>query len=418
MISRVDDVETSGGKRPAVTARGAARRRKLTDAAGVLFARDGYHNVTVSDIAAAAGVSGPAIYRHFAGKPAILAELMRGGFDDIDEIRTATLAERDAADPAARLAAVIRALAAWVVRHPEFGVLWRREFRHLAEPDAAELAERMSAGPVEMIDELRRARPELDADDARLLVWAALSVLGSVSDHRIRPGRPELEQLMASMAADVLRVDLPESSAAAGPAVPKAAEVTASPAASRREELIAQAVRLFWESGYHGVTMEDIGAAAGIAGPSVYKHFDGKADVLRAAVRRLGDRLLATVEDLDQATNTDNVPAARVALLVRRYVEAVVADRGLVAAFQVEVHNLPDRDRAEARRMVRTYARHWEQALAAALPGRTEAEIRIRIYAAFAVVNDSVRTRSLAEQSEVVANLQAIALAVLNVNET
>lgn len=414
----------STGRRPAVTARGTARRRKLTDAAGALFARDGYHNVTVWDIAAAAGVSGPAIYRHFAGKPAILAELMRVGFDEIDAIRTATLAGLDAAAPAAeRLDAAVRALAAWVVRHPEFGVLWRREFRHLAEADAAELAERMSAGPVEMINELRRARPELDADDTRLVAWAALSVLGSVSDHRIRPARPDLERLTAAMATDVLRVTLPAphhpaaplSSAPAAGTEDSGAAGTPTPS-SRREELIVQAVRLFWESGYHGVTMEDIGAATGIAGPSVYKHFDGKADVLRAAVRRLGERLLATVEGLGPVPDEPDRAAARVELLVSRYVGAVVANRGLVATFQTEAHNLPDRDRAEARRMVSAYARHWEAAVAAALPGRTDAEIRIRIYATFAVINDSIRTRSLAEQADVGAKLQAAALAVLNVN--
>lgn len=416
----------STGTRPAVTARGAARRRKLTDAAGALFARDGYHNVTVGDIAAAAGVSGPAIYRHFPGKPAILAELMRQGFDEIDAVRTAALAGHDGAAPAERLDAVIGALAAWVVRHPEFGALWRREFRHLADADAAELAERMSAGPVELIRELRRARPDLDADDARLLAWGALSVLGSVSDHRIRPGKTELERLMAAMAVGVLHVELP-APRATSKAEPKkgskaeAAAVTAARTAapiSRREELIVQAVRLFWESGYHGVTMEDIGAAAGIAGPSVYKHYDGKADVLRAAVRRLGERLLATVEGLGPVPADPALAAERVGLLVGRYVEAVVADRGLVATFQTEVHNLPDRDRAEARRMVSTYAKHWAEAVAAALPGRGEPEIRIRIYAAFAVVNDSVRTRSLAEQADVAGKLVAVALAVLNVKAT
>ncbi|WP_435178987.1 TetR/AcrR family transcriptional regulator [Actinacidiphila sp. bgisy145] len=441
----------STGRRPAATARGTARRRKLTDAAGALFARDGYHNVTVWDIAAAAGVSGPAIYRHFAGKPAILAELMRAGFDEIDAIRTAALAELASAQPAERLEAAVRALAAWVVRHPEFGVLWRREFRHLAPADAAEMAERMSAGPVEMIGELRRARPELTADDARLVAWAALSVLGSVSDHRIRPPRPELERLTAAMAVDVLRVALPapgrpaaaagahgetdagghgEADAGAHGEAAAGAHGEADAGAhgeadgggpapsSRREMLIAQAVRLFWEFGYHGVTMEDIGAACGIAGPSVYKHFDGKADVLRAAVRRLSERLLGTVDGLSPVPAEPERAAGRVALLVERYVAAVVADRGLVATFQAEAHNLPDRDRAEARRMVGTYARHWEEAVAAALPDRTGAEIRMRIYATFAVINDSVRTRSLAEQADVAAKLQAAALAALDVNRT
>ena len=40
--------------------RSSTRRDQLTAIAAGLFARDGYHNVTVGDIAAAAGLSGPA----------------------------------------------------------------------------------------------------------------------------------------------------------------------------------------------------------------------------------------------------------------------------------------------------------------------------------------------------------------------
>lgn len=407
-----------------MTTRGATRRRRLMTVAGELFARDGYHNVSVWDLAAAAGVSGPAIYRHFSGKQAILAELMRVGFDEIDALGTEALEKAEEAEKAggdaraaARIDALVRAFAAYVVRHAEFGVLWRREFRHLAPEDAAEMAERMRSGPAVPVAELRRMRPELDDADANLIAWAALSVLGSVSDHRIRPPLPVLEGLLAGIAADVLRVELPDVGEVAetDAAEAETAVQTQGPA-NRREQLVTEAARLFWESGYHGVTMEDVGTAAGIAGPSVYKHFAGKADLLRAVVRRLGDRLQATLDGLDPIPGEPDQAAAWVRELVRRYVETVVADRGLVVTFHAEAHNLPDRDRVEVRRMVSSYVQRWAAGLAAALPERTDAEIRIRIYAAFAVVNDSVRTRRLAEQQQVAARLGTLTLAVLDVN--
>ena len=401
------------GRRPVVTTRGATRRRQLLTVAGELFARDGYHNVSVWDLAAAAGVSGPAIYRHFPGKQAILAELMRTGFDEIDVIGTETLEKVGGdAEASVRIDALVHAFAAYVVRHPEFGVLWRREFRHLAPEDAAEMAERMRSGSAVPVAELRRMRPELDDADANLIAWAALSVLGSVSDHRIRPALPVLEGLLAGIAADVLRVELPAVGEAAESA---AAEQTQGPA-NRREQLVTEAARLFWESGYHGVTMEDVGTAAGIAGPSVYKHFAGKADLLRAVVRRLGDRLQATLDGLDPIPEEPDRAAAWVEELVHKYVETAVANRGLVVTFHAEAHNLPDRDRVEVRRMVSSYVQRWAAGLAAALPERTDTEIRIRIYAAFAVVNDSVRTRRLAERPEVAAGLRTLTLAILDVN--
>jgi AcrR family transcriptional regulator len=406
------------GRRPVVTTRGATRRRQLLTLAGELFARDGYHNVSVWDLAAAAGVSGPAIYRHFPGKQAILAELMRSGFDEIDAVGTETLAGLGPeADPAERIDALVHAFAAFVVRNPEFGVLWRREFRHLAAEDAAEMAERMRSGPAVPVGELRRMRPELDAADANLIAWSALSVLGSVSDHRIRPAVPVLEGLLAGISSDVLRVELPVPVESAESAESADAEaVPTQEPANRREQLVTEAARLFWESGYHGVTMEDVGTAAGIAGPSVYKHFAGKADLLRAVVRRLGDRLQATLDGLDPSPEEPDRAAAWVEELVHRYVQTVVANRGLLVTFHAEAHNLPDRDRVDVRRMVSSYVQRWAAGLAAALPGRTDAEIRIRIYAAFAVVNDSVRTRRLAEQSDVAERLRALTLAILEVN--
>ena len=54
------------------------RRARLLAAAEQLMAERGYAAVRLEDIGAAAGVSGPAIYRHFASKEALLAELLVG----------------------------------------------------------------------------------------------------------------------------------------------------------------------------------------------------------------------------------------------------------------------------------------------------------------------------------------------------
>ena len=52
--------------------------RKLLAAAERLFAERGFLAVRLEDIGAAAGVSGPAIYRHFPNKEALLVELLVG----------------------------------------------------------------------------------------------------------------------------------------------------------------------------------------------------------------------------------------------------------------------------------------------------------------------------------------------------
>src|SRR5258706_10533394 len=62
---------------------------------------------------------------------------------------------------------------------------------------------------------------------------------------------------------------------------------------SRRDEILEIAVGLFATRGYHGVSMDDIGAAAGVTGPALYHHFAGKEAMLAAALNPVSERLLA-----------------------------------------------------------------------------------------------------------------------------
>jgi len=57
------------------TAKARTRDRYLS-AAGHLFAQRGYHAVSIDDLGSAVGVSGPALYRHFDSKEAMLIELL------------------------------------------------------------------------------------------------------------------------------------------------------------------------------------------------------------------------------------------------------------------------------------------------------------------------------------------------------
>jgi AcrR family transcriptional regulator len=79
------------------------RRATITEAAGPLFARDGYAATRLDDIAAAAGVSKPILYRHFDSKKALYMALLRKHRDDLPTF----VAE---ADPAAPAADVMRAI--------------------------------------------------------------------------------------------------------------------------------------------------------------------------------------------------------------------------------------------------------------------------------------------------------------------
>lgn len=63
----------------------AERRASFLREAGHLFALKGFRAVTIDDIGDAVGVSGPALYRHFASKEAMLSELLLGASERLLE---------------------------------------------------------------------------------------------------------------------------------------------------------------------------------------------------------------------------------------------------------------------------------------------------------------------------------------------
>ena len=81
--------------------------------------------------------------------------------------------------------------------------------------------------------------------------------------------------------------------------------------ASTRDKILDAALTLFSEKGYDGVGVDLIGENAGIKGPSLYRHFKGKEDILNSLIEKVGayyelnfgsenhiDRIPESVEEL------------------------------------------------------------------------------------------------------------------------
>jgi len=61
---------------------------------------------------------------------------------------------------------------------------------------------------------------------------------------------------------------------------------------SRREQILDTAARLFAERGFHGVSVVELGAACGISGPALYKHFESKDAMLAEMLVEISEELL------------------------------------------------------------------------------------------------------------------------------
>ncbi|MGW5053797.1 TetR/AcrR family transcriptional regulator [Actinokineospora sp. NPDC004072] len=376
------------------------RKAQLATAAADLFRRRGYHAVGVNDIAAAVGITGPGVYRHFPNKQAVLGHVLLTGVDALAERLGAVVA--GFADPAAGLRPLLLAAAEVSIDHRDLTALWRWQGRHLHQADQKEVIRRTGVLLGGWQAGLRALRPELGERDALLLCFAALSVFGSVGDHHAAPPRERFTVLLADLAEAVVRSPVAPSSGAARP--------RQAVAASRREELLTAATRLFRDHGFHAVSMEDIGAAAGIAGPSIYRHFAGKSDILLAASRRMADRLAVGLADSLTAASG---PRDALHRLARSYVDTVLRSDDLIAVYTNEIGNLPERDAKELRRLQRAYVAEWVRLVRELAPELGDAEARVVVQAALTVVNDLPRTRGVKDRPGLADELTALAIGLV-----
>ncbi|GGS49806.1 TetR/AcrR family transcriptional regulator [Actinokineospora fastidiosa] len=379
------------------------RKAQLATAAADLFRRHGYHAVGVNDIAAAVGITGPGMYRHFQNKQAVLGHVLLTGVDALAARLNGVL--DGFGDPESGLRPLLRAAAEISIDQRDLTALWRWQGRHLHQADQKEIIRRTGVLLGGWQAGLRRLRPELGDRDALLLCFAALSVFGSVGDHHAAPARERFVDLLADLAETAVR----------SPVVPSTETTAVRPrpavAASRREELLTAATRLFRDHGFHAVSMEDIGAAAGIAGPSIYRHFAGKSDILLAASRRMADRLTLGLNDsLSEATS----PRDALHRLARSYVDTVLRSDDLIAVYANEIGNLPERDAKEMRRLQRAYVAEWVRLLREVSPSLSDAEARVVVQAALTVVNDLPRTRGVNDRPRLATELTALAVGLLD----
>jgi AcrR family transcriptional regulator len=196
-------------------------------------------------------------------------------------------------------------------------------------------------------------------------------------------------------------------------APPRAAMRVRDP--DRRERILAAAAELIAGRGYHAVSMAEIGAAAGVVGSAVYRHFDSKAAVLVALLDRVLERLLR-----DTGRVVGDAAAGRAALdaLVRGHVDFAIDERILVQLYQRELLTLPEEDRRRLRRVQRRYVEEWVHVLAGLRPELPTARARTLVHAAIGAIQSAVWFSSGLPRPELADLLGRAAHACLEVRDT
>lgn len=377
------------------------RRALIVAAATELFHRRGYDRLGMGDIAEAVSIGPSALYRHFSGKQDLLREVLTEGLAPVRE----AVAGLDLSDRATALSQ----LSAVALDHRELGVLWQREARHLPADDLAALRAELSGIGDLLARRIHAVRGELSPAAADLLAWSVLAVLTSLSFHRLDLPRPEYDDLLGELVVAILDLDLPE---------PRAVLTTESTALglvpqSRREALLMAAVRLFAREGYPAVGIEDIGAAVGISGPSVYNHFASKSDMLLTALRR---GISALFIDLSAIYRTAADQREGLTRLVSSYVDVAVNHHDMIDSLITETVHLPEEARREVVQAQREYVGEWIHLLRGIHPELDPTTARIRVQAALNVVIDAARTPRLRRDPGLADSLQKMCACLLRLD--
>jgi AcrR family transcriptional regulator len=374
-----------GTERHAVSAsRPANRKAQIRAAATDLFLEQGYHNVSVNDVGDALGISASALYYHYRNKQDLLLHAVLAGLDTVDSL----ILEADNIEDA------LRELAALVAGPRHVLAVWDSEARHLEGPQRAALRRRETELAGHLVPLVRAARPELGADDAEIIAWAVLGVLGSRSRHRLSLSRRRDEALLYRLSwiaasCPLASIDVPDSGAAGSEsAADSAARLEPGLTRPRRTQLLNQAIRLFDECGFQSVTMADIGEAAGIVASGVYRHFPSKTDILVAAMNRGVERMQSGT---DRALARAKDPREALALLLSNHVDLLADGMSVVGILTHEHDQLPEKERTALRRLLADYLDVWVQVLRAVLPGRGMTELKMVIHAVHAMIYLVVR---------------------------
>ncbi len=177
------------------------RREQILATAAELFAQKGFHGVSIAELGAACGFSGPALYRHFRSKDAVLAEMLVSISDELLTVGRQRV--KDAASPAEALRSLIDWHVSFALEHKALIVVQDRDWGALPV-EAREKVRETQRKYVELwARQLRAVDTELSAKQARAAVHATFGLINSTPHSGFLEG-DAMRGLLTSMAQRAL----------------------------------------------------------------------------------------------------------------------------------------------------------------------------------------------------------------------
>lgn len=161
--------------------------------------------------------------------------------------------------------------------------------------------------------------------------------------------------------------------------------------AQRRQQLLDAGAQLIADRGYPGVRLDDLGAAAGISGPAVYRHFPNKEAVLVELLVGISTRLF---DGGKAVTERAGSPGEALAGLIDFHLDFALGEPELIRIQDRDLESLPETARRQVRRLQRQYVEIWVAVLRELHPDLPEPAARVRAHATFGLINSTPHSAS------------------------
>jgi AcrR family transcriptional regulator len=199
----------ASSERSLTTLADVSRREQILSVAAELFAERGFHGVSVAELGTACGISGPALYRHFASKDAMLAEMLVSISEELLGVGRRRVAE--AVGPREALHALVDWHVDFALHNKALIVVQDRDWASLPS-EAREQVRALQRRYVELwVAQLRGVHAELSPKRARAMAHAAFGLINS-TPHSAMLSEPEMASVLEQMALRAL--DVPRGGAA------------------------------------------------------------------------------------------------------------------------------------------------------------------------------------------------------------
>lgn len=377
------------------------RKLQLIHVAAQLFADRGYHNVSMDDVAAAVGLTGPALYRHFRNKRDILVQVISEQLGAVEAV--AARAARPDLPPDERSAMFLSDLADLVLEREEV-LLWKRERRHLSADEQDQF--RLKLNEVLRLTVQALGLGDTPASESELLSWGVLAIYASTAPIRRRLDDTATKQVLQAMSHAVLQCELDRATTTSATSTRKLRRPP-----GRRERILATATRLFHAKSYHAVGIEEIAGESDTAIATFYQYFNGKAELLHAVLNRGAEGLHYVTNHRLSAALT---PHDAVDTISRTFIDlALGPHQSVLAVHAADLVYLPVEAQDAIRISEREYVDEWVSAVTAMRPELSVPHARLIAHAAIGLITDVTQTQSLRNRPGIAADLQRLVTAVV-----